>query len=100
MGQRTNKRDRIKKPKPTAPPLRTKEERQHEVRTVINKLTELNLTISHEPIVELMSIMREYVNTGNEFIVDIPFPAINRQIVGKLTAYINEPVYIKLKAKE
>lgn len=100
MGQRNKKNNRTKKPKPEAPALRTREERQTEVRKIIDKLTELNLTTTHEPVVELMSIMREYVNTGNEYVVDIQFPALNRRIVGKLTSYVNEPVMVKLKATE
>ena len=47
-----------------------------------------------------MSIKREDVNTGNEYVVDIQFPALNRRIVGKLTSYVNEPVMVKLKATE
>ena len=100
MGQRNKKRNRTKKPPPGAPALRTQEERRAEVRKVIDKLTELNLTTTHEPVVELMSLMRDYVNTGNEQVVDIQFPALNRRIVGRLTAYVNEPVMIKLKATE
>jgi hypothetical protein len=100
MGQRSKKSERRKKPPPTAPALRTREERQAEVRTIIDKLTELNLTTTHEPVVELMATMRDYVNTGNEHIIDIMFPALNRRIVGKLTSYVNEPVIVKMKAIE
>jgi len=100
MGQRNKKRGRTKKPPPQAPTLRTREERQAEVRKIVDKLTELNLTTTHEPVVELMSVMREYVNTGDEYVVDIQFPALGRRIVGKLTAYVNEPVMVKLKATE
>jgi len=100
MGQRNKKANRTKKPPPGAPALRTREERQVEVRKIIDKLTELNLTTTHEPVVELMSVMREYINTGNEYTIDIDFPALNRNIVGKLTAYVNEPVMVKLKATE
>tara|TARA_Y100000748_G_C15502018_1_gene490484 strand:+ start:691 stop:993 length:303 start_codon:yes stop_codon:yes gene_type:complete len=100
MGQRNKKRGRAKKPPPQAPALRTREQRQAEVRKIVDKLTELNLTTAHEPVVELMSVMCDYVNTGNECVVDIQFPALNRRIVGKLTAYVNEPVMVKLKATE
>ena len=84
----------------TPPALRTREERQSEVRIIIDKLTELNLTTTHKPVVELMTIMRDYVNTGTECVIDIPFPAMNRRIVGKLTAYVDEPVMVKMKAIE
>lgn len=100
MGQRNKKKDRVKKPKPGPPPLRTKEERQAEVKTIINKLTELNLTTSHSAVVDLMSVMREYVNDGEEKSIDIPFPAVGRRIVGKLTAYVNEQVWVKLTTIE
>ena len=97
MGKRTKK---VKKPPPELPRLRSKEERQHEVRNVINKLTELNLTINFDPVMQLMTIMQDYINYGNEHIINIPFMCINKDIVGKLTRYINEPVYVKLKSKE
>ena len=102
MGQRRIKRDRVKKPKakPEPPPLRTKEGRQSEVKTIINKLTELNLTTTYTEITELMIIMKEYIDDGNERIIDIPFPAIGKRIVGKLTAYTDEPNLIKLSTKE
>lgn len=100
MGQRNIKRNRVKKQKFVAPPLRTKEQRQEEVKKIISKLTELDLTTSHEEVSNLMSIMKEYVNTGEEQIINIPFPSFGKHIVGKLTAYVNEPVMVKLTTKE
>ena len=102
MGQKNKKRDREnkRKSKSEPPPLRTKEERQAEVRIIIDKLTELDLTISHPEVVELMSIMRDYVNNGEEKKINIPFPTIGKHIVGKLTAYVGEPVIVKLTTKE
>ena len=78
---------------------RTKEERQSEVRNIISKLNELNLTIIHEEIFKLMKIMQKYINNGEHQNINIEFPAINKYIVGKLTKYIDEPVWVKLTNK-
>ena len=96
MGRRSKNKG-TKKPVPGPPPRRTKNERQLEVRKIIDKLTELGLTTSHEEILQLMAIMQTYINEGEEITVDIPMPTIGRRIVGVLTAYVNETVWLKLK---
>jgi hypothetical protein len=78
------------------PILRTKEERKEEIRIIINKLSELELTISYEPIKELFIIMQKYINDGGKIHINIPFPMINRIIKGLLPDTINEKCWIKL----
>ena len=97
---RKSKRGSVKRPTPGPPPLRTKEERQIEVKKILEKLCELNLTTEHDEVKELMSIMRDYVTHGNEVSIDIPFPMIKRRIKGVLTAYQGEPVCVKLAATD
>ena len=43
---------------------RTKEERQEEVKKIIKKLTELELSICYEPVKELYAVMKEYIEKG------------------------------------
>jgi hypothetical protein len=100
MGQRRKDPTRVKKPRPSAPRLRTADERRAEVRTVLDRLTELGLTTAHRPVLELLETMRGYVDEGGEKKVDIPYPEVGRRIVGTLTAYVNEPVVVRLKADE
>ena len=78
------------------PVLRTKEERKNEVRIIINKLTELELTISYEPIKELFEILQKYINQGGKISISIPFPMIERRIKGLLTDTVNEKCWVAL----
>ena len=78
------------------PVLRTKEQRQQEVRIIIRNLTELELTTSYEPIKELMVILKEYVNDGGKKKISIPFPMIQRRIKGVLSDTINEECFVRL----
>ena len=79
------------------PILRTKEERKEEIRIIINKLSELELTIAYEPIKELFKIMRQYINDGGKIQINIPFPMINRVIKGVLPNTVNEKCWVKLE---
>jgi hypothetical protein len=69
------------------PVLRTKEERKEEVRIIINKLTELELTIAYEPIKELFIIMQKYINEGGKIPINIQFPMIEKRIKRIATRY-------------
>jgi hypothetical protein len=82
------------------PVLRSKEERQIEARKVINKLSELNLTVSYDPIKELFMILQNYVNNGGKIEINIPFPMINKRIKGLLPDTVNEQCFIALKHEE
>lgn len=88
-----NKRTQISKVQ-----YRTKEERQKEVRPIINKLTELQLTpIHYEPIKELFKKIQLYVNEGDKQNINIPFSEINKRIKGVLAINIKEQVWVKLE---
>tara|TARA_B110000967_G_C18842495_1_gene540137 strand:- start:993 stop:1286 length:294 start_codon:yes stop_codon:yes gene_type:complete len=78
------------------PIFRTKEERKDEILIIINKLSELELTISYEPIKELFKIMQNYINEGGKISINIDFPMIDRRIKGLLADSINEQCWIKL----
>ena len=75
---------------------RTKEERQEEVKKIIKKLTELELSICYEPVKELYAVMKEYIENGERKEIKIHFPMINRDIKGVLATSIREKCCIKL----
>tara|TARA_Y100000389_G_scaffold188459_1_gene211062 strand:- start:310 stop:552 length:243 start_codon:yes stop_codon:yes gene_type:complete len=75
---------------------RTKQERQKEVRIIIDKLTELKLTVIYEPVRDLMSLLREYIQEGEDIKINIPFNEIKKTIVGRLFACVNTPCWLKL----
>ena len=78
------------------PVLRTKEERKEEARIIINKLTELELTVAYEPIKKLFGILQKYINEGGKITINIPFPMIERRIKGLLPDTVNEKCWVTL----
>jgi len=79
---------------------RTKEQRQEEVKEVLNQLNDFDLNIKYEPIKKLYTLFKEYINEDKRIEINIPFPEINRRIKGLLAIGINENVWIKLKHEE
>jgi len=77
---------------------RTKHNRQMEIRPIIEKLNELQLTTFYDEIKQLYKLMQEYIKTGNRIIIKIPFPAIKKNIVGILASNVKEPVVLKLQS--
>jgi len=76
---------------------RTKEERQNEVKEILNKLSEFDLNMTYEPIKKLYQKFKEYIQEGNRIEVNIPFPEINRRIKGILAISVREEVWVNLK---
>ena len=76
---------------------RTKEERQAEAKKIISKLTELKLTIIYEPIKELLKILKEYIDNGNNISINIPFTEISKDIVGHLSKFKNKDCWVMLQ---
>ena len=76
---------------------RTKEERQKEVKTILEQLSKLDLDSKYEPIKKLYGLFKTYIAEGNRIIVNIPFPEIKRRIKGLLAVSINEKVWLKLE---
>lgn len=79
------------------PTLRTKQQRQLEVQTIIHKLSEIQLNNQYEPIKKLYAIMKVYIDQGERILVNIPFPEINKRIEGVLAINQLEEVTIRLK---
>ena len=75
---------------------RTKEERQDEVKHILEQLSEFQLNPSYEPVKKLYLKFKEYINEGQRITVNIPFPEINRRIKGVLAISKREDVTIGL----
>ena len=92
---------RVKKKKRINNPiLLTEEYRIQEARIIIDKLTELKLTISYDPIKKLFIILQNYIKNGERTNVNIPFPMINKRIKGILSDTVNEKCWIKLEHEQ
>jgi len=91
----SNKKKRTKKEK-KAPEYRSKEERQSEVKHVLEQLNEYQLNTKYDPVKKLYIKFKEYIGGGERLIVNIPFPEINRRIKGVLAINKREDVTIAL----
>ena len=91
-----NKKKRKEKKEKKAPEYRTKQERQHEVKHILEQLSDFQLNPTYEPVKKLYLKFKEYINEGNRLIVNIPFPEINRRIKGVLAINKREDVTIAL----
>ena len=81
--------------------IRTKEERQAEIKPIIIKLRELRLSIQeHTEIKDLFKQMQIYINEGVNVELDIPFPAYNCCIKGVLSINKREKVWVKLETNK
>ena len=76
---------------------RTKAERQKEIKTILEQLSEFDLDSKYEPIKKLYGLFKTYIAEGNRMLVNIPFPEIKRRIKGLLAISINEEVWLKLE---
>ena len=76
---------------------RTKEERQEEVKEILNQLSKFDLNLKYEPIKKLYKLFKEYINEDRRIEVNIPFPEIDRRIKGLLAISIKEDTYVNLK---
>jgi hypothetical protein len=92
----TNKKKRKVKKEKKEPEYRTKEERQAEVKHILEQLSEFQLNVTYEPVKKLYLKFKEYISEGNRLIVNIPFPEINRRIKGILAINKREDVTIAL----
>ena len=91
----SNKKKRTKKEK-KEPEYRSKEERQSEVKHILEQLNEYQLNAKYQPVKKLYLNFKEYISKGERLIVNIPFPEINRRIKGVLAINKREDVTIAL----
>ena len=78
-------------------PVRTKEQRQNEIKTIIKKLNELHLNTSYDGIKQLFQNMKEYSDAEESIHLNIPCPELNICIKGVLEVNINKKVWVKLE---
>jgi hypothetical protein len=95
MGKKDRNKEKKREKKQIV--YRTKNERQNEVKEILNKLSDFDLNMTYEPIKKLYQKFKEYIQDGNRIEVNIPFPEINRRIKGILAISVREEVWINLK---
>ena len=91
-----NKKKRKVKKENKEQEYRTKEERQSEVKHILEQLSEFRLNPTYDPVKKLYLKFKEYISEGDRIIVNIPFPEINRRIKGVLAINKREDVTIAL----
>ena len=91
---KNNKKSDTLKPVVT---LRTLEQRKEEIRKIIEKLDELQLSIDYLPIKLFYDKMFYYIRSGERLLINIPFPEMKKKIEGVLAINILEPCAIRLK---
>ena len=80
------------------PLIRTKEQRQLEVKPIIVKLNQLHLSpISYPEIKNLFENMKTYINDGSRIEIDIPCVDLNIRIKGVLAINLNEKCWVKME---
>ncbi len=92
-----NKKHKKEKKEKKEPIYRSLEERKEEVRKLINKLDELQLTTDYDAIKQFYDLMFKYIRTGERILINIPFPEMKKRIEGVLAVNICEEVAIRLK---
>ena len=76
--------------------IKSQEERQAEVRPIIEKLTELNITVMEPPIKELFSKISLFVKNGEKTEVNIPYPKTNQIIEGILQPKVGKRTGVRM----
>jgi hypothetical protein len=76
---------------------RTVEQRRDQVRPIIDKLTELQMNVSYPAIRELYKQLSQFIRTGEDMKIKIPFPEFSRKIKGELTNATYKPCWVKLE---
>lgn len=64
--------------------IRSRKEKKEEVKKIIEKLTELKLTVIYDPVHKLLKELQKYVQEDNDIKINIPFPEIKKHIEGFL----------------
>ena len=77
--------------------LKNKEKRIEEIKPIIVKLTEMNLTVKNPPIKELFDVLKHYINEGKRVEIYIPFLEINKIITGILEPELGVHTWVKLQ---
>ena len=76
---------------------RTIEQRREQVRPIIDRLTELQMNVSYPAIRELYKQLSQFIRTGEDAKIKIPFPEFSRRIKGELSNAPYIPCWVKLE---
>ena len=76
---------------------RTIEQRREQVRPIIDKLTELQMNVSYPAIRELYKQLSQFIKTGEDAKIKIPFPEFSRRIKGELSNAPYKQCWVKLE---
>jgi hypothetical protein len=76
---------------------RTQEQRRGQIRPIIDRLTELQMNVSYPAIRELYKQLNQFVKTGEDAKIKIPFPEFSRKIKGELSNAPYIPCWVKLE---
>lgn len=76
---------------------RTQQQRREQVRPIIDRLTELQMNVSYPAIRELYKQLNQFVKTGEDAKIKIPFPEFSRKIKGELSNAPYIPCWVKLE---
>ena len=76
---------------------RTIEQRREQVRPIINRLTELQMNVSYPAIRELYKQLSQFIKTGEDAKIKIPFPEFSRKIKGELSNAHYIPCWVRLE---
>ena len=76
---------------------RTIEQRREQVRPIIDRLTELQMNVSYPAIRELYKQLSQFIKTGEDAKIKIPFPEFSRRIKGELSNAPYKQCWVKLE---
>ena len=101
MGQKYKNKENKKQKEKYIPIYRTKQERILETKPIIEKLTEMDLTMENTPeLKNLFILIKKYINDDERLEINIPCPSINKTIKGLLARNIREEVCVKLVSEK
>jgi len=95
----TNKKIKRKKEK-KAIEYKTEKERKEQVKNILTEFSKFELGYKYEPIQLLYLLFKKYIDEGVAVKINIPFPMIQRRIVGELKIGKKENSVICLKKEK
>ena len=95
----TNKKIKKEKKKKKVE-YKTIEERKEQVKNILIEFTKFELGYKYEPVKLLYLLFKKYIDEGVAVKINIPFPMLQRRIVGELKIGKNENSVICLKKEK
>ena len=97
--KKNNKKNKTKKEKKQIE-YRNKQERQNEIKTILEQLNNFSLNNKYKAIKDFFVLAKDYIDNDRRIEVSIPFPEIGRRIKGLLARSKNEETWINLKVEK